>query len=175
MTTSGALTIGVTGHRSFRNRDGVADRVDGILDQLLAEHDRPALDVWSALAEGADRLVVERVMERVGARLCVVLPLPADDYRTDFGDPSSVAEFDRWFATAAEIAVTGPDDSGTRESAYERAGLAVVDRCEVLLALWDGRPSRGRGGTAEIVDAARHRGRCTIVIDVERPVDGRRA
>jgi precorrin-6x reductase len=38
----------------------------------------------------------------------------------------------------------------------------------VLIALWDGGPSGGRGGTAEIVDAARRAGLMTIVIPVER-------
>ena len=47
------------------------------------------------------------------------------------------------------------DSSETREKAYERVGRYVVDRCDVLIALWDGERSRGHGGTAEIVDYAR--------------------
>ena len=38
----------------------------------------------------------------------------------------------------------------------------------MLLALWDGEPSRGRGGTAEIVGVARQLGRTVIHIPVVR-------
>jgi hypothetical protein len=56
----------------------------------------------------------------------------------------------------------------TREEAYERAGHEVVARCDVLIALWDGAPPRGRGGTAAIVEHARALGRRVEVICVER-------
>ena len=45
----------------------------------------------------------------------------------------------------------------TREEAYLAAGLGVLDRSDALLALWDGEPARGRGGTAEVVAEARAR------------------
>jgi hypothetical protein len=35
----------------------------------------------------------------------------------------------------------------------------------VLIALWDGQPSRGKGGTAEIVAYARQRGIPVVWID----------
>jgi hypothetical protein len=37
-------------------------------------------------------------------------------------------------------------------------GRAVVDRSSVLIAVWDGQPSRGLGGTADVVTYARQRG-----------------
>lgn len=37
------------------------------------------------------------------------------------------------------------------------ASEVIVDRCEVLLAVWDGEPSRGYGGTADVVAYARKR------------------
>ena len=37
-------------------------------------------------------------------------------------------------------------------------GRAVVDRSSVLVAVWDGQPSRGLGGTADVVAYARERG-----------------
>ncbi len=30
-------------------------------------------------------------------------------------------------------------------------GLVVVERCDLLLAIWDGHPAHGLGGTADIV------------------------
>ena len=44
------------------------------------------------------------------------------------------------------------------------AGKVVVDRSSVLLAVWDGQPSRGLGGTADVVAYARQRGVPVTVI-----------
>jgi hypothetical protein len=46
-----------------------------------------------------------------------------------------------------------------RLDAYRRVGHYVVDHCDLLIAIWDGQPARGRGGTADIVQYAldRHR------------------
>jgi len=41
-------------------------------------------------------------------------------------------------------------------------GQYVVDHCDVLIAVWDGQPSRGRGGTAEIVQYALEQNRPII-------------
>jgi hypothetical protein len=160
------VRIGVTGHRALRDGEDVAALVDEALDEVSAAGGEP-LEVWSSLADGADRLVVHRVLDRAQATLVAVLPLDADDYRRDF-TPASAVEFDELLAAAREVIVTGPGSSGSRESAYERAGRAVVDACDVLLALWDGEASRGRGGTAEIVAYARSNGREVRIVEVER-------
>lgn len=57
-----------------------------------------------------------------------------------------------------------PRQPAVRERAYEAAGRYVVDHCDMLLAVWDGRPARGRGGTAEIIAYARRRERPLAVI-----------
>ncbi len=46
-----------------------------------------------------------------------------------------------------------------RDEAYARAGEDVLDRCDVLLAVWDGQPAQGRGGTGEVVRRAREMGK----------------
>ena len=48
-------------------------------------------------------------------------------------------------------------------------GKKVVDACEILIAIWDGKPSRGNGGTAEIVNYALEQGRTILRIDAENP------
>src|SRR5262249_19847988 len=44
-------------------------------------------------------------------------------------------------------------------------GMETVNHCDLLLAVWDGEPARGRGGTAEIVAYAREIQRPLIIID----------
>jgi hypothetical protein len=50
------------------------------------------------------------------------------------------------------------------EQAFYAAGRRVVDLCARLVAVWDGQPSRGLGGTADVVAYARHIGRDVQVI-----------
>jgi len=61
--------------------------------------------------------------------------------------------------------VTVTTTGGDREEAYLNCGVETVNACDVFLALWDGEPARGRGGTAEVVAYARELGRPLIVID----------
>jgi hypothetical protein len=154
------VRLGVTGHRAFDDDEAdVVAAVDAVLDRLAG-----TFEVRSSLAEGADRLVVDRALRRPGSRLVAVLPLEVDDYATDFD--GTVEAFRSLLDRAASVEVVEPQP--TREAAYERAGRAVVDGSDVLLALWDGAASRGRGGTAEIVDYARERGVPVEVVTVGR-------
>ena len=161
--------VGVTGHRSIADEAGVAAVVDALLDRLAGTGDDAGLGVVSSLAEGADRLVARRGLARGGA-LVALLPLTPADYAHDFGDEASVADFWELLDLADEVEVVVDVDEADhgREAAYERAGLAVLERCDVLVALWDGEPGRGRGGTAELVAEARRRGAPVEVVAVVR-------
>jgi hypothetical protein len=160
-----ALRIGVTGHRVLGDVAAVRTRVDRVLDRLLG--DSTAAVAISPLADGADRLVARAVLDRPGGALEVLLPLPVADYLDDFAAPSSRADFLALIDLARSVAVV-PGAEEARAAAYERVGQAVVEGCDVLLALWDGAPSGGRGGTAEIVHYARRRGVSVEVIAVRR-------
>ena len=152
------LCIGVTGHRSLADPQALERRVEDALQRLhlrfaSAGLPRPGLTVASALAEGADRLVAQVVLRGPGAELLVVLPLRRDDYRADFTDAASGQEFDDLLARADTMLLVPPSPS--RDDAYAAAGRAVLAQCDVLIALWDGLPARGLGGTAELVAEAR--------------------
>lgn len=146
----------------------VTAELDALLDRL-GEGGAVALTAVSSLAEGADRLLAWRVLARAEGRLVALLPLDAVDFATDFESAPSVREFNELLAAADEVQVipTDPADA-SREAAYERAGLAVLSGCDVLVALWDGEPSRGRGGTAELVAEARRSGHPVQVVQVVR-------
>ncbi len=158
--------IGVTGHRSFDLAD-TSQRVDRLLDVIVEER-RPT--VVSSLAEGADRLVADRVLARPHSRLVAVLPLAVEDYERDFATDSSIDEFRSLLARADSVETVDVPAGATREEAYEQAGFEVVARSDVLIAVWDGQPSRGRGGTAEIVEHARLRGCRVELVVVDRGV-----
>jgi hypothetical protein len=177
MTETLTVGIGVTGHRRLKAPERIARSVREVLAQLDALLDGRAhrYRVLSSLAEGADRLVAGAVLDWQGvapdalvarSELFVALPMPEASYLLTFDRASreaSVREFTALRQRAAEVVQVA--DAPDRHEAYERAGRFVGDRCDVLVAVWDGKPAHGRGGTAEIVAYARARGRAVVRID----------
>jgi hypothetical protein len=163
----------VTGHRDIAEPDEVADRVRKRLAEIRAQF--PSTDtapacfaILSSLAEGADRLVVREafvVLADPGVELQAVLPLPPAEYERDFGSPESIAEFRELLGAFPYLDPPSFDD---RDAAYEHAGRTVVDRSDVVIALWDGHEPGGRAGTADIVDYAEAHGVPLVVVPTQR-------
>jgi hypothetical protein len=149
------LWIGVTGHRVLDDPEAIVAQVRIVLDELTsAVGPDVVFGVVSPLAEGADRLVASEVLARPRAVLELAMPMPTDDYLEDFGTPESRDEFHELRDRASLITVMAP--SG-RVGAYAWVGRYVVERCDVLIAVWDGQKANGPGGTGEIVELARDR------------------
>lgn len=162
------LRVGVSGHRTLTTAlpgltGEISKAVEYITEKLAVSPDVP-LTVVSSLAEGADRIVPDAILGREGARLEVVLPLPPDEYRADFGTEESRADFSRLLSRDDRYDLVRTAVS--RDHAYELAGRAVVDRSDVMIIIWDGEPTRGRGGTAEIRDYALRWRRPVVLIHV---------
>ena len=154
------IIVGVTGHRKLYNEPLLAERVQTILKEIKQligplRNTPIALSVISALAEGADRLVVQEILKTPGSQLDVILPFEKDVYKQDFELAESREVFARYLSQARRIKQIPPAPS--RAEAYARAGRYVVDSCHILIALWDGQLAAGRGGTAEIVEYARRK------------------
>lgn len=144
------MKIGVTGHQEIppQARGFVIRGIKALLDQ--AAHDVVGV---SSLAAGADQLFASLVLER-GGRLEVILPCNA--YETSFSRPEDLRNFHALLAKAANVETLSFDEPC--EDAYLAAGHRAVDLSDVLLAVWDGQPARGKGGTADIVEYATSRG-----------------
>ena len=71
----------------------------------------------------------------------VVLPLSIEDYLNDFNTNESKEEFKKLLASANSTKSCPPAES--REAAYENAGQYVVNHCDVLVAIWDGKAAAG--------------------------------
>ncbi len=150
------LNIGVTGHRlnriSQRQLDRLTPKVRPLLEQMAQTAHTPAISLVSGLAEGADRHLAELALA-AGYGLHALLPFARATYEEDFADEASRQHFAHLMDQAEHItALTGRRANAAQ--AYRRAGHAMLDQSDVLLALWDGRPARGPGGTAEVVNEA---------------------
>ena len=150
------VAVGVSGHKDLIDLEAVTNAIDEALRTILAAYGDDSLQVISPLAEGADRVVAWRAMENYVGRLVVPLPLEMSDYMLDFKSISSKAEFIILLEQADQVFELPAED--TREACYLAAGMYVLDHSDVLIAVWDGAPARGTGGTAEIVTEARKRG-----------------
>ena len=147
-----ALTIGVTGHRDIPPEHIGALRAAfaAILDEVTAKNPSTPVVVLSGLAAGADTLAAEVALER-NLPVVACLPMTAEEYLADFPDPAERARFLAMLAACARVDVVS--DAADRRSRYLDAGLYVSHYSHVLVAFWDGAPARGRGGTAEVVEA----------------------
>jgi SMODS and SLOG-associating 2TM effector domain 1 len=90
-------------------------------------------------------------------RLEVILPFHRSEYPKRQGFSEALTrEFECLLAEARSVSEpASADPAQDHAAAYESASRQLVGRSDVLIALWDGGPSGGRGGTAEtLLDAA---------------------
>lgn len=160
------LRVGVTGHRWQEEPAGLRARLERVM-ALLGQG--RAVRLVSALAEGADRLVAELALAQ-GAELVALLPFPRDSYESDFASRWSRQRFRELLDRATEVVEMSPAPA-ERSAGYAAAGRAVLDRSDVLVAVWDGRPARGVGGTAGVVSEARDRGIPVVWVRPESPFE----
>ncbi len=147
------MKIGVTGHRVLAETHRVQIGIRYALSMIQRVFGDSSPTLYSSLAEGADRLVAECVPDQLRGRIVVPLPLTLSDYMEDFRSPESKAQFDELLGRAEEV--VPPPDTRSREEGYQAAGNYVLDHCDALLAVWDGKPAQGRAGTGHVVARAR--------------------
>lgn len=139
--------------------------------------------VWtvvSALAAGADQIVVDAVLENQQVqgerRLEVLLPFKEEVYREHVLGAEAKEAFDRLMRGASKTIVLSDDthesvadSADVRREAYLRAGRATVDACEILIAIWDGQADDNGVGTGAMVKYAVERDRFVLWIDAGNP------
>jgi hypothetical protein len=166
MSAMTQLVVGITGHRPNRLAMGEAATMQRLREVLGSIRDGAAggeVVALSALAEGADRLFAEAAVA-LEFRLEAILPFPQADYETTFGDTATTPAFRRVLASARHVEVLPGSLADTR-AAYEAQGRAIVDASDIVVAVWDGKPAAGRGGTPEIIAYAVAGGHPVIWID----------
>ncbi len=175
-----ALTVGIIGHRPNRIPEAARPKIDADIAAVLAavkaaaeaaraahaevfaaEPARPVL--LSALAEGADRYAAIAALD-AGIALSVALPFPVEEYAKDFAEQASRDEYGRLIAAAERVMILpGRHDSTPR--AYDAVGVVILENADLILAVWDGGASAGRGGTTDLVERAAAMGMPIIHVD----------
>jgi hypothetical protein len=144
------MRIGITGHRGLPT-----DVEDHIRSALLAEvrtYSPDDLIGVSCIADGPDTWFAETVLDH-GGQLEVVIP--ASGYRDSLPTWHHPA-YDSLLQRAADVHRTG---LATSDSHAHMAGSEIlVGLADQVIAVWDGQPARGYGGTADVVAYAERTG-----------------
>ncbi len=143
--------IAVTGHR------GPGPSADGVVGAELRATLLPyAADGFTGvclLGDGADELFARTVLA-AGGRLEAVVLQP----RAGVAERTEPADLMARCVRVRRV----PCDEVTG-AARVAAGLALLQDADLLVAVWDGKPTRGPGDTAEVVQAA-HRSGVPVVV-----------
>jgi len=139
------MTLGITGHQTLPE-PAMWDWVETALSREIAGLPKPLVGVTS-LAIGADQLFARLVLKHGGVLLHVK---PFAEYERTF-DVTGLSAY-RELADNSDLEVLTM--RGDDEDCFLAAGQRVADLCHLLFAVWNEQPSRGKGGTADIVDYA---------------------
>ncbi|MGK5446993.1 hypothetical protein [Streptomyces radiopugnans] len=144
------MRVGITGHRGLP--EPIAERVRAMLEAEVRQYPPGELVGVSCLADGPDAWFAHDVLDH-GGRVEAVLP--AEQYRDDLPEWHHPT-YDGLLGSAAEVHRTGLVESGSH--AHQAGSEILVGLVDRLLAVWDGKPARGYGGTADVVVYARRTG-----------------
>jgi hypothetical protein len=153
VTASGVIA-GITGHQDLADPEWVRGQL-----RSFVTSEKIALGLTS-LARGADQIFAACLDE---AEIPYSVIIPSRRYEEAFQDDEALGTYQRLRARASST-VTLPFKAPSEE-AFFAAGKRIVEECTLLIAVWDGLPAKGVGGTADIVAIALEHGRRVIHVD----------
>jgi hypothetical protein len=154
------MRIGVTGHQRRPEIDWnwVKKEIGAALSEL-----KDVDGAYTSLAVGSDQIFAQAAL-RHNIKVIAVIPLPRPDYEKYFKDGDLETYYDL-LGRSEVIELKGDPD---HEKAFFQAGIYIADHADKLIAVWDGNPALGLGGTADIVAYAQSRGRPILHINPVR-------
>lgn len=159
--------IGWTGHRTIPNEPAVRLAVKSVLKALTLRSIDAAMDQhvdWIGIgsaAIGADIIVAEACIQ-LGLPVRIVLPCSVDNMLAI--TPTEHKATVEWVCAASEVAPAISHRLDTHPD-YVAVAQEIAGKADVLIAVWDGSPARGPGGTADVVKLSKARGIQVIRID----------
>lgn len=137
------MRVGITGHQRLKP-PAEWGWVKAEIDKILGTTPQPLIGV-SSLAIGADQLFANAILRHDGL-LEVIIPFP--DYERTFDEGEDKQSYQGLLNRASRVDVLQRE--GSDEECYFKAGKMVADRADLLIAVWNGKPAAGLGGTGDI-------------------------
>lgn len=182
------VSVGVTGHRAKSLgkavEEGLAERIGQCLELVELAGGRahqsneryfsdaaPRFRLISPLADGTDQAAAEAALA-LGWEVQAILPFDRARYRASLANEAARVAFDR-LIDASTVVLELPGDGDGAVEDYVMAGRATVAHSDMLIAVWDGEPARGRGGTADVAAQAIATGTGLIHLRPDADTDAR--
>jgi hypothetical protein len=150
LSHSGPLVVGFTGHRRVENEEKAALVLCEVVAGLKRDLGSDMIG-RSSVASGGDTLFAEACVA-ANLKWVALLPFPESEFQKDFND-ADWKRARKLLDQAERIEVLS--DTAERPQGYLHCGLATVEGADLMVALWNGKASRGLGGTADIVEHVR--------------------
>jgi hypothetical protein len=148
------VKMGVSGHRYLRDIPVLEKAISLVVDQVLERYAGRKLEMYNPLAPGADQLTAAIALQK-NIPLIVLLPFAQEQYVHEF--PEKDQRTFLKLARKAQKVVQIPFQE--RKYPYRVLGNYLIDQMDCLIAVWNGQPKRGPGGTGEVVEGFRYKGK----------------
>ena len=138
------MKAGITGHQNL-----TATESNWLKGELEIEIKRMKIDeAYSCLAIGADQLFARVILAN---NIPLVAVTPCKKYEQTF-DNMHIEHYKSLVRQATNKIQL--DFENPSEEAFYEAGKMIVNKSDVVFAFWNNLPSKGLGGTADIVSIA---------------------
>lgn len=147
------VVVAITGHRNLHATAVplLAAAVQEIFESLRRQFPHSPVIALSGMADGADRVGAAAALA-AGAALVAVLPRQRQEYRRELSSDHSRDEFDRMISQAACVIELPAIPADAQDSApYVALANFLSLHAHAVVAMWDGRPGAGPGGTEHMV------------------------
>lgn len=141
------MKIGITGHQRLAE-DAQWQWVETEMEKALRAVSEPITGLTS-LAIGADQLFARLILKLHG-KLEVIVPFHG--YELNFTEGKERIDYFKLLEQAETVEYL--TKLHTNNESYYLAGKLLVDRSDWLIAVWNGKPAAGLGGTGDIVNYA---------------------
>ena len=154
MTSNEAIfRVGVSGHRYLDDPQKVKISIKKVLHKIRSLSQETKMLVYSPLSAGADQLVAECALEEKNINLIVLLPMPIEKYLESFSIEQKEIFNSLYEKRNDVIQLPG---NAEKEEAYLQAGQYLLEHCDFLIAIWNGKKEQGKGGTGQVVQIAKN-------------------
>ncbi len=140
------MKVGITGHQNI----GSGETIKWVTNTLTAYINTISIELGlTSLAIGADQLFAHLLQH---SNIPYTVIIPCDNYERTFSDTASLQNYQALLNTSFNNFHL-PFHEPT-EAAFYQAGKEIVDRSDMIIAIWNGQPAKGLGGTGDIVKYA---------------------
>ena len=151
------MKAGITGHQNLGDAETVAWVMTSLKNAIVQNNVQHG---FTSLAIGADQLFAQILHDK---NIPYTAVLPCREIEKTFKTSVDLENYRRLLKNATEVETL--DFIEPSESAFFEAGKRVVDLADIVIAVWNGQPAKGLGGTADAVKYAFFRKKCVLHIN----------